>query len=116
MQAYRWCWRRQRTLWKCPKPARWVLPNANGEFSRNLSINEGSFARRIGRVGYALEHDFSDSWTLRNAFRYGFYRTEDEYTSGTNLLPDDRTLEREFESGEDQWDYYEFTTNAIGRF
>lgn len=93
-----------------------VLPNLNGEISRNLSINEGGFARRIGRIGYALEHDFSDNWSLRNAFRYGFYRTEDEFSSGTDLLPDDRLLEREFESGEDQWDYYEFTTNATGKF
>jgi iron complex outermembrane recepter protein len=93
-----------------------VLPNINGEFSRGLSINEGSFERQIGRIGYALEHEFSDNWSLRNAFRYGFYRTDDRFFFATALLPDDRTLERKFDSGEDQWDYYELTTNAVGRF
>ncbi|GJD19024.1 hypothetical protein RIVM261_039800 [Rivularia sp. IAM M-261] len=75
-----------------------VLPNPNGKIPRNRNLNEGfnQFDSAL-RIGYALEHKFSDNWSLRNTFRYGdvSYRNQG-YGAPTQLLPDNRTVTRGF--------------------
>lgn len=94
-----------------------VLPNPNGDIPRNRNFNEGSNNIQVGRIGYRLEHSFSDNWSLVNAFRYGFYRGEDiGFNRPSSLLPDNRTLERTADFNEIPYDNYNFTTNITGRF
>ncbi|MUL39558.1 TonB-dependent siderophore receptor [Gloeocapsopsis dulcis] len=94
-----------------------VLPNPNGDIPRNRNFNEGSNNIQVGRIGYRLEHSFSDNWSLLNAFRYGFYRGEDiGFNRPSSLLPDNRTLERTADFSEIPYDNYNFTTNITGRF
>ncbi|MBC1237122.1 MULTISPECIES: TonB-dependent siderophore receptor [Nostoc] len=94
-----------------------VLENPNGDIPRNRNINEGSNNVQVGRIGYRLEHKFSDNWSLFNAFRYGFYRGEDiGFNRASRLLPDNRTLERIAEFTAIPYDNYNFTTNITGKF
>lgn len=47
-----------------------VLPNPEGEIPRSRFVGEpdiGPRTRRLGSVGYRLEHELSDDWSLRNA-------------------------------------------------
>lgn len=49
-----------------------ILPNPNGDLPRSRFLGEPSFDRNDRmtlRVGYELEHRFSEDWRLRNTFR-----------------------------------------------
>ncbi len=99
-----------------------VLPNPNGKVRRsfnskgpatdNLTIN--------GRVGYSLEHRFSESWKLRNAFRYVFYDDDDRGGApdfnATSLADDNRTLNRNALIGSQFYDFLYLDTNVLGKF
>ncbi|MFQ4146086.1 TonB-dependent siderophore receptor [Chlorogloeopsis sp. ULAP02] len=93
-----------------------VLPNPNGRISRSLGINEGPSESQNIRVGYVLEHEFSENWSVRNAFRAGFWQVDDEYTFPSQLLPDNRTLERQLAEDLRTNNNYIFTTDLVGRF
>lgn len=97
-----------------------VLPNPNGRIPNNRNVNEGILYAEGSRVGYTLEHNFSEDWSLRNAFQYSrYYSTYTDPNGGTfpiGLLPDNRTLERVYlNEAYDQRDY-RLSTNVIGRF
>jgi len=99
-----------------------LLPNPNGKISRsfnptgpvtdNLTIN--------GRIGYRLEHNISDSWKIRNAFRYTFYDDDDRGESPSffpsGLREDNRTLNRRASIGSQFYDFYLLDTNFLGKF
>ncbi|MDZ8105558.1 MAG: TonB-dependent siderophore receptor [Nostoc sp. DedQUE12a] len=99
-----------------------VLPNPNGRVRRsfnstgpvrdNLTIN--------GRVGYSLEHRFSESWKLRNAFRYVFYDDNDRNGSpdfnSTSLADDNSTVNRSATIGSQFYDFLYLDTNVLGKF
>ncbi|MFQ4144496.1 TonB-dependent siderophore receptor [Chlorogloeopsis sp. ULAP02] len=96
-----------------------VLPNPNGKIPRNRNLNKGynQFDSAL-RIGYALEHKFSDNWSLRNTFRYGDvnYRNRG-YGVSTQLLPDNRTVTRGFtERSELLYSEYNLLTDVIGKF
>ncbi|MEP6516842.1 TonB-dependent siderophore receptor [Microcoleus vaginatus] len=76
-----------------------VLFNPNGEISHNRNYNESNANQKVnlGRVGYRLEHEFSDSWSLRHAFFASFYDLKvSNLALPTGLQPDNRTLNRRF--------------------
>ena len=96
-----------------------VLPNPNGEIPRNRNINEPDAYQetKTARVGYRLEHQFSDNWSFRNAFQVGFVRDESQGPSASGLESDNRTLDRGY--GIDNKYYYNaynLTTDIIGKF
>jgi iron complex outermembrane recepter protein len=97
-----------------------VLPNPNGKIPRNRNLNKGyNQSDSALRIGYALEHKFSDNWSLRNTFRYGDvdYRAKKGYTVSTQLLPDNRTVTRGFvERSDDLYSEYNLLTDVIGKF
>ncbi|HEY9885034.1 MAG TPA: TonB-dependent siderophore receptor, partial [Thermosynechococcaceae cyanobacterium] len=99
-----------------------VLPNINGKLPRNRFIGEpdddlDKNDRYTLRVGYTLEHNLSPKWQLRNAFRASFQRTPQNSLFPSNLLDDERTLERGLFSTKDQsQDNYIVDTNIIGTF
>ncbi len=76
-----------------------VLFNPDGKISRNRNYNESNASQQANtaRVGYRLEHQFSDSWSLRNAFFASFneFKTSN-LVIPTGLRSDNRTLNRLF--------------------
>ncbi|MDF5725443.1 MAG: TonB-dependent siderophore receptor [Rhizonema sp. PD37] len=95
-----------------------VLPNPNGKIPINRSTGEPNYYRqfRIGSLAYNLEHQFSDDWSLRNAFRATYVSGDGLRYVGTELLADNRSLDR-FLLREIYDDYsYNLTTNLIGKF
>ena len=95
-----------------------IFPNPNGKIPRTRVTNEGNLDATVARIEYRLEHEFSESWSLSNAFRYGYLNYDGAGINvGTALLPDNRTLLRGYLDGfEDQYSDYRLSTNVIGRF
>lgn len=97
-----------------------IFPNPNGEIPLNLFTGDpdGYFETRLGRLGYTLEHQISDNWSLRNAFRVAFRRDDvDRFALPTSLAADNRALERR--SGFRSRDYanaYNLTADLTGKF
>ncbi|MDM9382159.1 TonB-dependent siderophore receptor [Chlorogloeopsis sp. ULAP01] len=96
-----------------------VLPNSNGEIPRTRNYGEPSdyIDQSVSRIGYRLEHQFSDNWSLRNAFRVTFIRYTDNITIPISLRSDNRTLNRlyrEYDTG--NFDDYVLTTDLVGKF
>lgn len=97
-----------------------VLPNPNGRISRNRFPGdpEGRADRVFGRIGYRLEHQFSDNWFLQNAFQVGLMSddTNERYFIPTGLRPDNRTLEGINYASSGNWETYALSTDLIGEF
>lgn len=93
-----------------------VLPNPNGRIPRNRSTSEGYLNRTLSRVGYRLEHQFSDNWSLQNVFRASFFETEQSTVSGGGLNPDNRTQNRERFDYTNDTQSYGLQTYLTGEF
>ena len=94
-----------------------IFSNPNGRIPRERITNEGDLDVTVGRIGYRLEHKFSESWSLNHAFRYGYLNYDGAGINiGTELLPDNRTLLRTFNDLGDQYHDYRLTTNVVGKF
>jgi iron complex outermembrane recepter protein len=95
-----------------------VLPNPNGEVSRNRNFGEPSdeITQTITRLGYQLEHKFSDNWSLRNAFRFTFRDYSDRQTIPVSLDADNRTFNRFYREYDLENTNYTLTTNLVGKF
>ncbi|MEH1968909.1 TonB-dependent receptor [Nostoc sp.] len=94
-----------------------VLSNPNGKVSRNRNFGEPSdkFEQTITRLGYQLEHKFSDNWSLRNAFRFAFRDYSDHLTIPSSLDADNRTFNRTDREYEVENRNYALTTNVVGK-
>ncbi|NDJ17466.1 TonB-dependent siderophore receptor [Myxacorys almedinensis A] len=101
-----------------------VLPNPNGRIPRNRNTAESYVNSTLSRVGYRLEHQFSDNWSIQNVFRASFFETESSLVVqnlGIGLNPDQRTINRtRFDGSEDRQSYGlqtyltgEFSTGSI---
>ncbi|WP_416669913.1 TonB-dependent siderophore receptor [Egbenema bharatensis] len=99
-----------------------VLPNINGQLPRNRFIGEPDDEldqnnRYALRLGYTLNHQIDPDWQLQNAFRVTFQRVPQNSLFPSNLLDDQRTLERGLFSTSDQaQDNWAIDTNLVGRF
>jgi iron complex outermembrane recepter protein len=99
-----------------------VLPNPNGDISRDRNVGEPDtvFDSRIGRLGYRLEHQFSDNWSIQQAFQWraaNFNSDDSFYVFPASLDADNRTLDRVTQRliGTDT-NVYDFNVNLIGNF
>jgi len=99
-----------------------VLPNPNGEIPRDRFTGEpdGVIDTSITRVGYRFEHQFSNNWSLQNAFSARIQRSRpgnDFYiiTEG-GLADDNRTLNREAITNFVDYDDYNLATYLTGKF
>ncbi|MBW4678304.1 MAG: TonB-dependent siderophore receptor [Desmonostoc geniculatum HA4340-LM1] len=97
-----------------------VLPNPNGRIPRNRLVGEpgNNQDNTIGRVGYRLEHQFSENWSLQNSFQAKLFRakTTDRFVFSSSLSPDNRTLNRRLNVIENITDVYDLTINLTGKF
>ncbi len=95
-----------------------VLPNPNGRIPRNRNVGErdtedSSYAIR---VGYDLEHRFSETWQIRNAFRFSRYDTVRNIIFG-DIGADSRTLDRSIsESSGNFNNFFNSDTYVVGEF
>ncbi|MGF1569541.1 MAG: TonB-dependent siderophore receptor [Nodosilinea sp.] len=99
-----------------------LLPNPNGRIPRNRNISEPeeSAFHSISRVGYRLEHEFNDNWSIQHAFQWKRFRFEvDREIFATSFDADNRTLNRRSNSrldGGTNRSIYSLNTNLTGRF
>ncbi len=94
-----------------------IFANPNGSIPRSRITNEGQLDVTVGRVGYRLEHQFSENWSLNNTFRYTYVNYEGRNINvGTRLLPDNRTLLRTASYfAPDRYHDYRLSTNVVGK-
>jgi iron complex outermembrane receptor protein len=96
-----------------------VLPNRNGEIPRDRNPGEpdGIYTPEIVRVGYNLEHQFSENWLLRNAFYYSHFsfRNRNSYFI-RSLDPDQRTIQRGVQDSDDSQESFDLFSNIVGNF
>lgn len=96
-----------------------ILPNPNGEVPRNANFGEPTdeVTQTISRIGYRLEHEFNEQWSLRNAFRATFRYYKDKVTIPTDLdETDNRTFNRFYREYDSDYEDYSLTANVVGRF
>ncbi|MCG6138595.1 MAG: TonB-dependent siderophore receptor [Nostoc sp. LLA-1] len=95
-----------------------VLSNPNGQVRRNRNFGEPTdrIEQTISRIGYRLEHNFSENWSLRNAFRATFRDYSDNITLPTSLGADNQTLNRIYREIELKNENYSLITDVTGRF
>jgi iron complex outermembrane receptor protein len=99
-----------------------VLPNPNGRIPRNRQYADPDFVltTQRGRVGYRLEHQFSDNWSLQNSFRAGFrdfaYGDGKYLFDASSLAADNRTLNGIFLDFEERSEFYDLNVNLTGKF
>ena len=98
-----------------------VLPNPNGQIPRARFTGEpeGAIDTSLTRVGYRLEHQFSNNWSLQNVFwaRIQRNRPENEfYPIIVGLADDNRTLNRNAIINTVDYDDYDLATNLTGKF
>ncbi len=97
-----------------------VLPNPNGEIPRNRFVGEpgGILNSTVRRAGYRLEHEFSENWSIQQAFQWRAVNfSSDRLVFPISLAADNRTLTRGVERLDDtDRDIYDLNVNLIGRF
>jgi iron complex outermembrane receptor protein len=95
-----------------------VLPNPNGEIPRNRYVGEPDDIENTysTRVGYDLEHRFSENWQLRNAFRFTQSEVTRRLSFGTALAADNRTLSRVFGEFPNSDSFLTSDTYVVGQF
>jgi iron complex outermembrane receptor protein len=98
-----------------------ITDNPNGSIPRSRFLGEPSFDQRnseIFRVGYDLEHRFSQNWSVGNAFLTVVEQTQQYSTAAVRLLPDNQTLERTsfFDVGEVERGSFALDTKVTGKF
>ncbi|MEH1766724.1 MAG: TonB-dependent siderophore receptor [Nostoc sp.] len=95
-----------------------VLPNPNGEIPRDRNISEPGSTddQHSFRVGYDLEHRFSDNWQLHNTFGASWARRDRDFVYSTALAADDRTLSRVYALGGDDARFFNVDTYLVGKF
>lgn len=93
--------------------------NLNGEISRDHNFGKPSnqIEQTISRIGYRLEHKFSENWSLRNAFRAMFRDYSDNLTIPTGLnTTNNRTLNRFHREFELEHKNYSLRTDLTDKF
>uniref|UniRef100_UPI0030DBA65A TonB-dependent siderophore receptor n=1 Tax=Oculatella sp. LEGE 06141 TaxID=1828648 RepID=UPI0030DBA65A len=97
-----------------------VLPGPDGRRiprSRTVYEPDGNTEIETTRIGYRLEHQFSENWSLRNDFRVAFERNRDNDQSFfLGLDADGRTANRSTYSSDSDSNIYNLTTDVVGRF
>ncbi|MBW4651981.1 MAG: TonB-dependent siderophore receptor [Kaiparowitsia implicata GSE-PSE-MK54-09C] len=95
-----------------------VLPNPNGTIPRSRNVGEPSdrIDSTLTRVGYRLEHELSDTWTIRNSFLYNNRDYSDRRTLPGSLGADNRTLSRSYREYDFVSTSYNLATNVVGEF
>ncbi|MBD2727749.1 TonB-dependent siderophore receptor [Nostoc sp. FACHB-892] len=98
-----------------------VLPNRNGQLPISRFIGEpfdeiDKNNRQSLRVGYNFEHRFSENWQFRNNFNFSYLSVDQNSLFPSELLEDERTLERGLYVSKFAQQTYNLDTNVVGNF
>jgi iron complex outermembrane recepter protein len=95
-----------------------IFDNPNGEIprDRNFAGEFSEYSPEVVRVGYDLEHKFSENWSLRNAFYYSYLYQKIRGPFVASLDPDLRTLQRTDETRDSREYIADLITNVVGKF
>ncbi|MFW9261388.1 TonB-dependent siderophore receptor [Nostoc sp. CALU 546] len=95
-----------------------ILPNPNGRINRDRNFSEPSSRDdlEVFRVGYDLEHRFSENWQLRSVLKAGWADQDRVVTQGTSLRADNRTLNRIFFESDIDDRVFNFDNYVVGKF
>jgi iron complex outermembrane receptor protein len=94
-----------------------VIDNPLGQLPRSAFLDD-PFSRtyyELGSIGYRLQHEFSDNWSIRNAFRGVIYRIDEGYVFGDGVQADNRTLNRGGTYAETDGQSYTLQTDITGK-
>lgn len=97
-----------------------VLPNPNERIPLNRLIGEPDsvIVNKIGRLGFRLDHKFSENWSLQSGFQWKpLFATVNNQIFENGFDADNRTLNRVYRqlNGTDT-DIYDLNVNLTGRF
>jgi iron complex outermembrane recepter protein len=94
-----------------------VLNNIFGEIPRDRYVGEPSDEGdyQVFRIGYNLEHQFSDNWRINSTLRSSFFQYDRESVFGIGLI-NDRTLRRLYQNNDSEENIYYLDTYAVGKF
>lgn len=89
-----------------------------GDVPISRFFNEPDGFKRVEDLfaGYALEHNFSENWQLRNAFRYHNYQLDREYFELDGVQEDNRTLNRSYLDETGETEEFSLVTDVVGEF
>jgi len=96
-----------------------VLPNPNGRIPRNRFAGDPDSVVRLqqARVEYRFEHQFSDNWSLQNAFQFsGLTAVTPGQLRSTGLGADGRSSNSIFLTADNVWESYGLNFNLNGKF
>ncbi|MGD1949583.1 MAG: TonB-dependent siderophore receptor [Leptolyngbyaceae cyanobacterium] len=96
-----------------------VLSNPNGEISRDLFVGEPDIdnsQNRVFRIGYDLDHRFSNNWQFRSVFRTSLTNLDREIVFSTGLEDDLRTLNRAYDRQDYDDTVYNMDNYVTGEF
>ena len=98
-----------------------ILPNPNGRIPRNRSISGPDTQDNTYsiRAGYNLEHQLSENWQIRNAFRFSRYNSQREAIGFNGLAADQRTAQRyyqDYDNDDEFTNYFNVDTYVVGEF
>ncbi|MBW4685340.1 MAG: TonB-dependent siderophore receptor [Komarekiella atlantica HA4396-MV6] len=98
-----------------------VLPNPNGKIPISRFIGEpfseiDKNNRQSLRIGYNFEHRFDENWQFRNNFNFSYLSVAQNSLFPSELLEDNRTLERGLVVSKFAQQAYNLDTNVVGNF
>ncbi|GAB1539472.1 TonB-dependent siderophore receptor [Scytonema sp. NUACC21] len=94
-----------------------VLSNPFGKIPRERYVGEPSDEGdyNVFRVGYNLEHRFSDNWRIKSIFRSSLFHYERESLIGIGL-DENRFLRRLYQNNDSEENIYNLDTYTVGNF
>ncbi len=98
-----------------------VLPNPLGELPRDRFLGDPDFNYRdieSLRVGYRIEHRFSENWAVRNSFKASFQSLDGRFASPVGLQANNRLFDQLYAATiePDDRKAYAVDTNIVGKF
>ncbi|MBW4619671.1 MAG: TonB-dependent siderophore receptor [Cyanosarcina radialis HA8281-LM2] len=97
-----------------------VLPNPNGKVPRNRFRGEPSLENDndidLYRIGYNLEHRFSENWQFRSSLGTVFYKENVEVTIPLDFLANKREQPRLYIKSDNFLDSYQLDNYVVGKF
>jgi len=97
-----------------------VLPNPNGEVPRDLYRGEPSLEEddeiNLYRIGYDLEHRFSENWQIRSSLQTVFYEEDVRSALPLNFLDNQREQPRLYIQSDNFLESYQLDNYVVGNF
>ncbi|MCC5603297.1 TonB-dependent siderophore receptor [Nostoc favosum] len=98
-----------------------ILPNPNGRVPRNITRSEPTLKNDdddtdLYRIGYNLEHRFSENWQLRSSLQTIFYKENVRSAIPLGFLDNKREQPLLYLQSDNFLDSYQFDNYVVGKF